>query len=78
MIQEDDTLTWEAYRELVYGFLDEEEKKEDNDLEDEQISYRQVANFVFYQFLGGILTLMEKITVGEFRKRRKLSKCNHR
>lgn len=31
-------LMWESYRELVYGFLDDE--KEDNDLEDEQISYK--------------------------------------
>ncbi len=36
------TLTWDSYRELVYGFLDGEKHtaEEDNELEDEQISYK--------------------------------------
>ncbi len=36
------SLSWENYRELVYGFLDEEKQaeEEDNDLEDEQLSYK--------------------------------------
>ena len=37
---ENDQLAWESYRELVYGFLDEEDKDADQEVAEEHMSYK--------------------------------------
>ena len=39
-VGENDQLAWESYRELVYGFLDEEDKDADQEVAEEHMSYK--------------------------------------